>query len=102
MADDDDEATTAATTVTFRINHLVRLRGFNHHALDGKLVRIMTNIIEATGKFEVAFLDDHARPPVPVVPTRGMLIAPEHFIHACEYCLVAASAVRYEYIALPR
>ena len=91
MADDDENATTTATAVTFRRCHLVRLRGFNHIALDGKLVRIKTNINKATGKFEVAFLDDHARPPVPVVPARRMMISPEHFIHACEYCLVAAS-----------
>ena len=68
MADDGDA--TATTAVTFRVNHLVRLRGFNHIALDGKLVRIKTNINEATGKFGVIFLDDHARPPVPVVPAR--------------------------------
>ena len=92
MADNDDATvTTAATAVTFRINHLVRLRGFNHIALDGKLVRIKKDIVEASGKFGVVFLDDHARPPVPVVPARQMMIAPEHFIHACEYCLVAAS-----------
>ena len=92
MADDDVVVgATTATPVTFRPNHLVRLRGFNHHALDGKLIRIATYINEATGKFEVAFLDDQTRPPVPVVPARRMLIAPEHFIHACEYCLVAAS-----------
>ena len=92
MADDDETTATAATAVTFRENHLVRLRGFNHIALDGKLVRIGSNIKEATGKFGVVFLDDHARPPVPVIPARGMLISPDHFIHACEYCAVAASA----------
>ena len=87
MADDD-----ATTTVTFRRNHLVRLRRFNHVVLDGKLVRIKSNNDEATGKFEVAFLDDQARPPVPLVPARRMPIAPEHFIHACEFCLVVAPA----------
>ena len=85
-----DDATT--TTVTFRRNHLVRLRGFNHNALDDKLVRIASKLKEATGKFDVVFLDDQARPPVPVVPARRMPITPEHFIHTCEYCLVAASA----------
>jgi hypothetical protein len=46
MADDDDEnaTATASKAVTFRINHLVRLRGFNHLALDGKLVRIDSNV----------------------------------------------------------
>jgi hypothetical protein len=48
MADDEATTTTAATPVTFRLNHLVRLHGFNHIALDGKLVRIVTNINEAT------------------------------------------------------
>ena len=35
MADDDD----GAKTSTFRTGHLVRLHGFNHAALDCKLVR---------------------------------------------------------------
>jgi hypothetical protein len=51
MADDGD-ATTAA--VTFRLKHLVRLRGFNHAALDDKLVRIQTDFAShARGKFGV-------------------------------------------------
>ena len=88
-----DEATTsAAAPVTFRFNHLVRLRGFNHIALDGKLVRIESNIIEETGKFGVIFLDDRARPPVPVFPHKLMWIAPVNLLHACEFCLVAASS----------
>ena len=84
MADD-------ATTTTFRRNHLVRLRGFNHAALDGKLVRVGTNLRERDGKHGVVFLDDTARPPVPVLPERRMLIQPEHMRHACEYCLVVAA-----------
>jgi len=51
MADDDATTTTAAKAVTFRINHLARLRGFNHIALDGKLVRIKSDINETSGKF---------------------------------------------------
>ena len=92
MADDDATTTTTTTTVTFRLNHLVRLRGFDHAALDGKLVRIKSTLDEASGKFEVTFLDDQARPPVPIVPGRRMKIKPEHFKHACEYCLVASAA----------
>ena len=53
MADDDDVAPTTAMAITFRFHHLVRLRGFNHNALDGKLVRIETHMNEATGKFGV-------------------------------------------------
>jgi hypothetical protein len=86
-----DDATTP-TTVTFRRNHLVRLHGFDHAALDGKLVRIESHVDDATGKFEVAFLNDQARPPIPLVPARRMLIKPEHFSHACEYCLAVGSA----------
>jgi len=82
----------ATTTVTFRRNHLVRLRGFHHAALDGKLVRIKTNIDEESGKFVVDFLDDQARPPAPLAPARRMQIKPENMRHACEYCLVVASA----------
>jgi len=88
MANDD----TTTATVTFRRNHLVRLRGFNHTALDGKLVRIKSEVNEVNSKFEVAFLDDQARPPVPVIPARRMLIKPDNMRHACEFCLVAASA----------
>ena len=62
MADD------AATMTTFRPNHLVRLHGFNHAALDGKLVRVGTPLGEEDGKHGVDFLDDRARPPVPTVP----------------------------------
>jgi len=36
----DDDAATAAMTVTFRANHLIQLRAFNHVALDVKLVRV--------------------------------------------------------------
>jgi hypothetical protein len=61
-------------------------------ALNGKLVRIDSNINEATGRFEVVWLNDQARPPVPVVPARRMTIKSEHFKHACEYCLVASAA----------
>jgi len=89
MTDDD---ATATTTVTFRRNHLVRLRGFDHAALDGKLGRIENRFDEATGKFVVAFLDDQARPPAPLVPARQMWIRPDNMRHACEYCLVVASA----------
>jgi len=42
-----------------------------------------------SGKFEVAFLDDQARPPVRLVPERRMWVKPENMRHACEYCLVA-------------
>ena len=41
MADDDKKETTK-TTATFRFNHLVRWRGFNHAALDNKLARVVT------------------------------------------------------------
>ena len=76
---------------TIRQNHLVRLRGCNHAALDGELVRVATNLNTATGKHGVDFLDDRARPPVPVVPARGMSIQPEHMRHVCEFCLVEAA-----------
>ena len=76
----DDEATTVRP-VTFRENHLVRLRGFNHAALDGKLVQVRY-FDESTCKFGVVFLDDQARPPIPVIPRRVMKIKPEHFTHA--------------------
>ena len=36
-----------ASMVTFRRNHLVRLRGLTTSALNGKLVRIKTNVDEA-------------------------------------------------------
>jgi len=85
MADD------VATTVTFRVNHLVRLHGLkNQVALNGTLVRIVSDFKEATKKFEVVLLDDRARPPVPAVPARRMAVKPEHFNHACECCLVVA------------
>ena len=48
----DDNVTT--TTVTFRLNHLVRLRGFNHVAFDGQLCRIESKVDEATGKFSIS------------------------------------------------
>ena len=79
-------------TVTFRRNHLVRLHGLRTAALNGKLVRIDSNINKATGRFEVVCLNDQANPPVPVVPARRITIKPEHFQHACEYCLVASAA----------
>ena len=82
----------ADDTPTFRMNHLVRLRGFNHAALDSKLARVTSLVVEANGKFEVAFLDDSARPPVPTVPARSLQVKPEHMGFACEYCLVTAAA----------
>jgi len=71
--------------------HLARLRGFNHAALDGKLVRIESHRNEESGKYTVVFLDDRARPLVPVVPARRMPVKPENMRHACEFCLMAAS-----------
>ena len=91
MADD-------AMTTTIRPNHLIRLHGFNHVALDCKLVRVETNLREQDGKHGVEFLDDTVRPPVPVVPMRRMFIQPERMQqHACEYCLlVAAEGVKLQ------
>ena len=83
-----DETT---TTTKFRRNHLVRLCGFNHAALDGKLARVDSSKNEANGKHAVVLLDDRARPPVPLVPLRWMPINPGHMRHAREYCLVVAA-----------
>ena len=84
MADDE------ATTVTFRRNHLVRLRGLTSAALNGKLARIEIPLGDAGHRLVVTLLDDRPRPPVPAVPARQMAIKPANMRHACEYCLVAA------------
>jgi len=87
----NDDATMTATA-TFRINQLVRLGGFHKTGkLDGKLVRVQSDIIAATGKFKVGVIDDRARPPRFVVPAQQMLIKPENMFHACEYCCATAA-----------
>ena len=80
----------ALIAVTFRHYHLARLHGFDDPCLDDQLVRI-GNISSEEGKFVVQFLNDQIRPPVPGIPKRLMHIKPEHFRHACEYCLVVAA-----------
>jgi len=85
----DDEAT---TTTAFRINHLVRLHGLKNNVLNGKLIRVETAIDGATGRIGVVLLDDQTRPPVPAFPARRMSVKPDNMRHACEYCLVVASA----------
>ena len=72
----------------FRQNHLVRLCGFGHIALDGKLGRVESNINTTAEKVRVEFLDG-AHPPEAVVPARSMQVRPENVRHACEHCLVA-------------
>ena len=52
----------------FRYGHLVRLRGFNHEALDGKLARVDSHHKSETGKNLVEFLSDAVHPPVPLNP----------------------------------
>ena len=56
----DNDAATTATAVTFRRNHLVRLRGFNHHALDGKLVRIDERSLVADARHALGLLQSRA------------------------------------------
>jgi len=74
--------------MAFSLNHLARLRGFNHAALDNKLVRIESKINNETRKFTVVFLNEEARPPVPVLPARRMHMKPDNLCHACEFCLM--------------
>jgi len=90
-------ATEQLTTVTYRSKHLVRLSGFEASPnLDGKLVRIESHLEEESGQFKVTFLDDRTRPPVPVVPAGdweiSIPIKPEHFSHACEFCLKTSAS----------
>ena len=85
------------TTPNFRPGHLVRLYGFKHAVLDGKLVRVRTYIRQSDSKHKVDFLTDTARPPIPAVPLRWMDVKSEHMQHVCEYCLaVAAEGVKLQ------
>ena len=78
----------------FRYGHLVRLRGFDHDAFDGKLVRVVDMVDEATGKNQILFLDETVRPPVPVIPLRVLMVQPQLMQHACEHCLVASATLQ--------
>ena len=86
-----NDATTTTKAATFGRNHLVRLRGMTQAAFNGKLVRIEADIDKARELMEVVLLDDRARPAVPAVPERRLVIKPNNMRHACEYCLVAVA-----------
>jgi hypothetical protein len=51
-------------TISFRRGHLVRLRDFNHTALDEKLARVKSTSSVTGNQFAIEFLDDSVRPPV--------------------------------------
>ena len=86
------------TTATFRKNQLARVGvDFDSDsALNGKLVRLMSNGDKATGKINFELLNDRVRPLKPIVPRILHVIdvreMREILRQTCEYCLVASAA----------